>query len=222
MNAKYIYLLFVSLSMSIALNSQTIEVKEVSKKMSLGKNTALYLEIPGTDAKDVEKAWKKMIKDLDGKVTGPRKELLADDILLVSISTNTIDLYNAIDKTKDGSSMTVFFDLGGVFLNKHDHPGQFEVAANWLRSFALDMARSAAEDILAEEEKKLSKLQKEQENLVKEKGKLEDSIKKAEEIITKSKKKLEDNKKDLEDNTKAIEGQNKQVSEAKDRLNNIK
>lgn len=212
------------LAMGLITNAafaQAMEVREVTEKMSQGKQPALSINIPGADDKDVEKEWKKLVKDMGNKTSGSKKEMFTDNLLISSISTNTIDVYAAVDKSKSGTTFMVFFDLGGAFLNSKDHPEQYAAAAQFLRNFALGLARSAAEGELKDVENDLSKLEKEQRDLQKDQWKLEDTIKKAEETIAKARKDLEENKKDQEKNTKLLEEQKKKVSDAKSILDKI-
>jgi hypothetical protein len=165
------------------------EVVEVKEGMSEGTNNALALELPKTDAKTVEKAWTKYLKDLDGKTKKKNKktgEIFTDNAQIETMSKNTIDIYSKVQSKGEGSRLVVWFDLGGAFLESATHPDQHAIASEMLNDFSANISIAKAEGVLKveesaldKEEDKLKKLDKDNANM---KEKIEDYKKKIKEL----------------------------------------
>ena len=132
--------------------------------------------VPGGDAGDVSKAFKKELKDLKGKVSD-KKFLFADDCKLKSMGDNTFDVYAMVqDVGEAGAKVVVAFDLGGAYVNSKDHPDRFEAAQNMVRDFAIEQTKEAIKLEVNEAEKVLNQLEKDQVGFEKDKEKLEKGI----------------------------------------------
>ncbi|MFH2096143.1 MAG: hypothetical protein ABIJ16_10595 [Bacteroidota bacterium] len=199
-----------------------IKVTESNENIAEGSNNALSVIIFEADDKEVEKAWKKLMKDYNAKVS-MKKEIFADDATIKDISSNTIDIYAKIEKTKDGDAkITVAFDLGGAFLSSSQHSSQFKAAKEIMQKFGVDCAKEAIRIQVKEAEKVLEKMEGEKQDLVKENENLNNKIAGWEKDIEKAKEDIKTNEKNQEDKTKEIEGQKSTIETIKEKEKQIK
>lgn len=171
------------------------QVTETSMSMSQGTNNALTVNLPKTAVKDVEKAWAKHLKDYSGKTKKNKKtgETFTDNALIEAMSKNTVDIYSVVKEEKGGSQLTVWFDLGGAYLNSTAHPTQYKVAQSILAEFTAKISVGMAEDLykieavaLEKEEVKSSKLDKNEADMKKSIADYQKKIKELEEEIKKN------------------------------------
>lgn len=180
---------------TIAFSQKKIKVSEGSEKYSVGQANTLTAEIYEADKKQVEKAWKKLLKKNKGKVSS-KSEMIATNVIIKKMGDKDFDVYTLIEESSEGIvTIKVAFDLGGAFLSKSLHPDRFKAAKKFVYNFCVDISKDAVNDKIKEQEKVLGKFEKEQKKLVKEKEKL--------------KKEIEDFKQKIQDNEKAIEGNEK-------------
>jgi len=201
------------------INAQVIPTIEKSvKMMSIGAKNAFTIKYEGTDVKTVENQWSKIMKSYKGKVKKNKaKELFADDVNLKDLSTNTVDVYATVtqDETGNNTILSVWYDLGGAFLNPTDHPSQSVAVKNMLDQASLRVGAARAENILEEEEDTLKDMNKSLDKLTKEK---EDGLKKIEEakaLIAKTEAMIEENDKAQVSKKAEIQAQEKTIEEVK-------
>ena len=218
----FIAFVFVAF-LNVNLSAQ--EVSEVRESMSEGSKNALVLELPKTDAKTVEKAWTKYLKDLDGKTKKNKKtnEIFTDNAMIKTMSKNTVDIYSKVQSKGEGSRLTVWVDLGGAFLASETHPEQYGVASEMLNDFSANISIAKAEEVLDveedalnDEEDKLKKLDKETADM---KSKIEDYKKKIKELeaeIVKNDEKRKGQAKNVETQKVKTEAARKTVKDMKD------
>ncbi len=218
---KKIIPFILALSFSVNLFAQKIEVKQVQEKMSQGRQYGLQVFVPRVDDKDLSKAWKKWTRDRDVKTSSKKSVYFTDDILLTGISENTVDLYTTFDKKKLGVVMTVYFDLGGAFLNHGMHPDQYDQAASLIRDFAVEQSRAAFEVVLNKIEKEYEDLNKKLQDLEKDQKDLEKDIKGWQDDIEKAQKDLQNNAGDQKKVAKDLEDKKKELDASKKQLNDI-
>ena len=200
-------------------------LKEEVRANSKGSFPALVLIIPNTTGDKVKDTWESFVKNYKGKSNYSKKdkEVFTDDAFIKEMSENTVDIYARIDENAEkGSELTVWFNLGAIYLSQKEFPKQFDVARKILEKFSDKLSADMLEDLLKEEEKALRKLEDDYKDLEKDEErrkkdiidyketirKMEENIKKAEEDIKtkieeKSKKKTE------------IDAQNKKVNDVK-------
>ena len=214
-----LFLLFCVSLLTNSLNAQVIPtIDKAEKMMSMGAKSAFTVKYEGTDVKTVENQWEKVMKSYKGKVKKNKaKELFADDVKMKDLSTNTVDVYATVAKDETGNNtiLSVWYDLGGAFLNETDHPSQTVAVKNMLDQTSLRVGAVRAEDVLDEEEDNLKNMNKELEKMVKEK---EDGLKDIEEakaLIAKTEAMIEENDKAQVDKKAEIKGQEKTLEEAK-------
>ncbi|HBS86715.1 MAG: hypothetical protein A2W91_11855 [Bacteroidetes bacterium GWF2_38_335] len=219
---KYSFLIIALIFISLSSFSQhKIKVEEDDYSFSVGRTNALSVTIYESNKDDVEKEWKKFIKDYKAKVS-IKKEIFADDAEIKDISSNVIDVYAVAEVDKDGNVILyVGFDLGGAFLSSSQHPDKFRYAKDMMYKFGKEATLTAIDGHLEAEGKILKKKESEQEKLVKENEQLLKNIADWEKSIEKAKADIETNKKDQELKLGEIEAQKKVVEEITDKKNKV-
>ncbi len=206
------------LLLAIMFSSAAIfaQIKEGNASMSHGSQNAFSLELRQTLQKDVQKAWEKYIKDYKGKVKFDKKkgETFADDCEIKDMSTNTVDVYSSLRQSGDNTILTVWFDLGGAYLNSQMHGDKISIAKKLLNEFALSVSRASVEEDLKEQEKILKDLEKDLKKQKKDKENLEDDIKKYEQKILEAKQAIKENLELQKDTEVKISAQEKIVSKS--------
>lgn len=196
------------------------EITQEDRTMSMGAKNAFIVSYADTKAKDVEAQWQKLLKKNKAKVKKNKaKELFADDAKMPDISSNTVDVYATVsENAADNSSViSVWFDLGGAFLNPADHPTQTQVVKNMLNDLSLRVGAVNTQNALDGEEGTLKDLNKDLTKLGKEKENGLKKIEDAKALIAEMEKMLEKNaaaqtakKEDIEKQQKAVEAAKKE------------
>ncbi len=202
-------LLFVCALFTQVQAQEIPEVVMTEKTMSMGTKSAFVVKYNDVDPKIVDNQWSKIVKEYKGKVKKNKaKELFADDVKMKELSNNTVDLYATIaeNEAEKTTILTVWYDLGGAFLNKTDHPSQAVAVENMLDRTSMRVMAEKTENIVDNEEDKLKDLNKDLSKLEKEK---EDGLKEIEE----AKKLIEETEKMLEENAEAQGGKKEEISE---------
>jgi len=89
-------MLFVILTIT-SFAQRKIKVHEENEKIGSGTNNALVATIYESNKDNIEKAWKKLMKDYGAKVN-MKKEIFADDATIKDLSSNTCDLFAFVRK----------------------------------------------------------------------------------------------------------------------------
>jgi soluble cytochrome b562 len=224
---KLLFSLFVVLGLSQVASAQApIQLREETKAFSLGSYNALVMPLKGTKKKEVEKEWQSFIKDYKGKTkTTKAGEIFTDDAIIKKISPNTVDIYAKVVETTEGTELSVWFNVGLVYLSSKDFPEQYPGADAILKEFAGTVSATMIAEELKAQEKALKELEEELKKLEKEKtGRDKDisdyreTIKKQEDNIRKAEDDIKTNLKNQEDKTKQINDQKKLVEEVAERL----
>lgn len=215
-----LFLLFCASFLTHNLSAQIIPaIDKAEKMMSMGSKSAFTVKYEGTDVKTVENQWEKTVKSYKGKVKNNKaKELFADNVKMKDLSTNTVDVYATVakDETDNTTILSVWYDLGGAFLNEREHPSQAVAVKNMLDQTSLRIGAVRTEDVLEEEEDTLKDMNKDLEKMVKEKEKGLEDIEEAKALIAKTEEMIEENNKGQEAKKEEIEAQEKTLEEAKE------
>ncbi|WP_320814894.1 hypothetical protein [Flavobacterium sp.] len=209
---KFKILLF-SLFVSSVGFAQNMETKEVRKNMSKGNQPGIEIIIPHISEDNLEDAIKKVTKKFKGDREKIKRsnEIYLDDALIKEISENTIDIHQIIEKEGTGLRYTVFFNLGGAFLDSKLNAKKFAYAEEIVNRIALKASEIRIDDILKEEQDKLEDFEDDQKKLVKEKDNATEDIQDARDLIAKREKEIQDNIKMQASKTFEIEKQRKKV-----------
>lgn len=202
-------LLFASLSV-LFLSSAWSQVKEQTATMSQGSNNCLIVDLPGAKAEDARSSWEKFSKDFDGKTKFDKKtgEVFTDNAVIKEINgNNTIDIFASFRQVGPDVQLSVWFNLGGAYLNSAEHKLQFASAESIMRRFLISFSKAKQEEVVKVEKKKAEELQDQLKDLVKDKGNIEKDngslakdIEEYKKKIAEAEKRIEENKKKLEEN----------------------
>ncbi len=200
---------------STSFSQYKIGVSEKSVGFESGNHNAFTVIVYECSSKDVEKHWKKEMKDMKANVSSKKNEMKGDDAKIKDMGENTFDIYAITNETDKGIELSVAYDLGGAFLSSGQHAEQSKIIKDLMYDFAVKSTKEGIRGILKKEEGTQHHLEKEHESLVKNKEKLEKDIENWEKSIEKAKKDIDQNKKDQDDKKKEIEAQSKVVEEVK-------
>ena len=213
---RILFILFsFTFCFSTTFSQYKIGVSEKSVGFESGNHNAFTVIVYECSSKDVEKHWKKEMKDMKANVSSKKNEMKGDDAKIKDMGENTFDIYAITNETDNGIELSVAYDLGGAFLSSGQHAEQSKIIKDLMYDFAVKSTKEGIRGILKKEEGVQHHLEKEHESLVKNKEKLEKDIENWEKSIEKAKKDIEQNKKDQDDKKKEIEAQSKVVEEVK-------
>ncbi|MBN2729078.1 MAG: hypothetical protein JXR53_07620 [Bacteroidales bacterium] len=215
-NILALFLIFLSI---VAFGQKT-KVKESIIKIGEGKNNALIVNINGANEDDVIKAWKDKMKATGAKVSG-KKSMFADDATMMSISSNTMDIYSEISEKGEYIELAVGFDLGGAYLNSKEHATGYKAAEKMLYDFAVDQAKEAINKEISTQEGLIKDLEKDQSKLEKDNEKLASDIEDYKKRIEDAEKTIENNKTEIENKIKELETQNESLKSLEKKLNDV-
>lgn len=202
-------------------DAQEIKVKEDKENIADAKNSVLTVIIYEADESSVEKAWKSLMKEYNGKVTS-KSEIFADNATITEMSTNTIDVYAFAKKSDEGVKFVVGFDLGGAFVSSSTHSAEYKAAEKIVKQFAIDISKKAVEEKLDDAKELQSELESNLSELKKKNEKLHKDIEEYKQKITEAEQDIVINEKDQETKTKEIEEQTKAVETVQKKLDDIK
>jgi hypothetical protein len=190
--------------------------------MSLGKQSALVVDLSEISSKTALKYWTSYVKE-HGKLKKNRKadEHYSEAIVIPAISSSKFDLYSKVEDLKGSSRLMVWIDTGEQFLNSDNDASTFKNAKDYIDDFAIYAEKEHVEAMLKAEEKALGGLEKDMKGLGKDKASYEKSIEDAKQKIAENEKKIEENIVAQEEKTTEIENQQSMIEKIKERLSNI-
>lgn len=205
--------------------SHAANVTEGVQSMNLGLQNAFTAVLPDTDEKTVNKMWKELMKDYDGKTKSVKKadESLTENVRISAISgSGSISVYSLVKKDDEDVVLTVWFDMGnGAFLNSRDYASTSREAEALLKKFSVDVKREMVKRELEDQEKELKKFETQLERLAKQKESLERDIENYKNKIKEAENNIEKNISEQKDAQKMIEDQKNAVQEVNRRLGEI-
>ncbi len=216
---QIIYLsLFLLIPFSPVYSQYKFDVSESNSAFKDGQKNSFKINIYESTIHDVEKEWKKIMKDWGGKVDEKKHEFFADNAVFKEMGENTFDTYALCVKKSNYIEFIVAVDLGGAYLSHSDHAEQAKVFDKFILKFANDATKSGLRHTLKEEEHKKSQLTKDFNHLVKEKEKLEHDINHWKSSITKAEDDIKSNisnqdlkKNEVNKQTKVVEDFSKKM-----------
>lgn len=192
---KNLIALFTCCLFSLTIvSAQTIT--EAPLAMSKGENTAFQTTLPKISTKDAGKEWKKFMKSYKGKPKYDKKtgEWFSDDAKIKAISETYVDVYATFVESGDNTTMTLWYNLGGAYLNSEMHPDRVPTVDEMVNRFIYSSEKMAgemvklAESQLSDLEKNLKGLEKSEVDYKKEIEAAKATIAQAEKNIKKSQK----------------------------------
>lgn len=207
MNFRFLpYAIFlISILCSPVFSQIEISVLETTKLMNKGEQPGLIVDIPQASTKNVERDWTKLMKKgSKAKVEKDKGHLYIEGVSLEAVAPDPINVYTQLLETGDGTRLTVFFEIYGSFLSKVEDEDKFTIAKKIVRNFGVEAYKSAVENELKEEEKKLKNFESELERLEKNNEKLHSEINENNRRISKSESEIETSEVDQERKSEQI------------------
>ena len=208
---KLLFLFLAIICVNISFAQYKINVKEKSENLGGSNHNAFSVMIYELEAKEVEKAWKKVMKKMGASVQS-KKEMFGDDANTKEMGENNFDLYAKAIESDKGVELCVAVDLGGAFLSSGQHSAQAKYIKDLMYKFAVEETKEGVQAIIKTEEKIQAGLEKEQKDLEKGKEKLEKDIEDYTKAIEDAKKSIEQAKKDIEQNGKDQSEKQKEIA----------
>lgn len=199
-------------------------VREGERTMSQGSKNALTLDLPKTTVKFAEKLWKDYAKQFKGDTKKDKKseEWFTDNAMIAAIGgANTVDMYAKFSESGDVTTLGLWIDLGGAYVDSKEFQDKYAEAEKILANFALIVQREQTKEQLNEQTDGLKKLEKQEKNLEKDKQNLLDDIENWKKKIAKAEADIITNGKNQEDTKQKIESQKKLVEEIQKKLNSM-
>jgi len=218
------YLLFSLLTLMISFPMHGQDIRESVQTMSLGTHSCLVLDLPQYEERFVYSNWRNFIKSFRGSTKKVRKsnEWFIDDADIASIGANSVDMYFLIEKQRNGCSLIVWFDLGGVFLNSDDHPTGFSGARTMLSDFTKTLRVVSIEGELSGEEKALKQLENDLDKLARLNERYQKEIEEWHQKIKENEVKIAENFREQDSMRAAIEQQKQNVRNVEQKLTKAK
>ena len=214
-----LFLLLTTVSSVYA--QKTVEVKEVVSALSMGERSGYSVSLGDRSEKDVVKALKIWINDIQKKVevdeTG-KHEFKATNITAPTLSENPSNIYFLFTTEKDELIVTGFFEVNGAFVSSTTNPDKVKACETLMQKFVYRLEKIAIQETVTAEQKILEQRNDEQTSLEKKNKQLNDQITEWEESIKKAKSELETNAKNQEAKKEEIASQQKKLSEIQSEL----
>lgn len=206
----------------LSVSAVSAQVRERTRTMSKGTESALVVQLPNVEEKLVEDVWQDYIKDAyRGKTKWDRreKEWVTEDVSITAIGGgNTVDLYAVIEQTGKDVELALWCDLGGAFLSSASHRDRYEEAERMLIDFSRAVAEAGVEAELEQQEDLLKQMENDLKKLQRDNERYHKEIEKAEEAIRQAREEIAKNEKDQEAALRQIEKQQEAVEEVKRKL----
>ncbi|HMQ08202.1 MAG TPA: hypothetical protein PKC30_12940 [Saprospiraceae bacterium] len=219
-NSKLCILLIVSCFFSFILNAQ--ELVEQKVVMSKGANIGFYQELHGATKKDAEKLWRDHLKSFTKKINSKKGEFTTEGAVVPLINgTSALSLIARFD---EGIKMTTIFlwvDLGGVYLNSEDHPTQHTGLQRFMTEYYNNVQKEVFLNMLKDEENNLKSLERDLDRLEKRNEGLHKDIRDSREKIKAAELSIEQNLKDQDDAKEKIRKQKQKIEKVIQMANNV-
>jgi hypothetical protein len=217
MNQKFILLLFSFLYFLPTNYGQ--EMQESIEQMSLGQHNGITLSLP-YDASFAENVWKDYLKTFKGKSKRVKKsdEVFTDDANIPYISNNTVDLYSYIKKDGDGSTLKLWMDLGGGFVDSQNFPDAYQGVRVLMQGFEKQLNIENIKIELKNEENRLKDLERDLSKLEKINEKHYKEIEDWKQKIAENEDLIKVNEKDQVDMKITIEAQKENIRQVEVKL----
>jgi hypothetical protein len=199
-------------------------VREGERVMSQGSKNALTVDLPKTTLKEAEKLWKDYAKQFKGDTKKDKKtdEWLTDNAMIAAIGgANTIDMYTKFSESGDITTVGLWIDLGGAYVDSKAFADKYAEAEKILQNFALTVAREQTKKQLSDQQDDLKKMEKAEKKLEDKNADLLKDIENWKKKIIQAEADIQTNLKQQEEQKAKIEGQKKLVDEIGKKLNTM-
>jgi hypothetical protein len=196
-------------------------VREGERVMSQGSKNALTVDLPKTSLKEAEKLWKDYAKQFKGETKKDKKtdEWLTDNAMIGAIGgANTIDVYTKFSESGDMTTVGLWIDLGGAYVDSKGFADKYVEAEKILQNFALSVQREQTKKQLTDQQDDLKKMEKQEKKLVEKNADLVKDIDTWKKKIIQAEADIQTNIKQQEEQKLKIEAQKKLVDEIAKKL----
>jgi hypothetical protein len=196
-------------------------VREGERVMSQGSKNALTVDLPKTSLKDAEKLWKDYAKQFKGDTKKDKKtdEWLTDNAMIAAIGgANTIDMYAKFSESGDMTTVGLWIDLGGAYVDSKGFADKYVEGEKILQNFALSVQREQTKKQLSDQQDDLKKMEKQEKKLEEKNADLAKDIENWKKKITQAEADIQTNIKLQEEQKLKIEAQKKLVDEINKKL----
>ena len=219
---KYVTICFLTFISCSFFAQYSFTLSEGEYAFMKGTHHGFIIPIYESSIHDVEKDWKKLMKDWHGKVDEKKHEFFADDATFKNMGENSFDTY-AYCKEKDGHiDFVVAVDLGGAFLNYNQHKDKADAFKKELVSFAKNASINGLNNKIKKEKHEEAQLQKDLENLLKQKDKLNSDIESWKKEIQKAENDIQKNIKEQDNKKIETNKQSKLIESLENQKKKIK
>ena len=190
-----------------------ISIKEVQQTMSKGDNTGLQSTFKNTNTKDVEATIRTFLAAYKATITTAetnKSELIADDVMIPSISDNTIDIHYQMLAVGSDVLLTTYYNLGGVWASSTKTPDKYTKVYNLSNQLAGKIMAMTMQKSIDDASAKVKTLEADLKTLESDQQKLSAGIEGAKKTISNSEKSIAENNVDL---NKLKEQENAKVSD---------
>ncbi|MBK9800821.1 MAG: hypothetical protein IPP56_14240 [Bacteroidetes bacterium] len=214
-NLGYLHLLVILILLAKSTTAQTISVNESTAKIAEGVHPVFITTVYEYASDDVLKEWKSYMKDFKSTKISGKEEVYADNILIPSITDNTIDIYALTEKINDKESkLVVAIDMGGAYLSSaFTNKVAYEAALKLIGDFSRKLTKSAVQQQLKEAQKVLDNLTSQHKELEDKNNDLNKDIENYKSKIKKAEEEIESTTKEIGRKKGEIESQQKITDE---------
>lgn len=199
----------------IIVNEQVVAIEGISRN-------SLTVVVQEANTEDIMKAWKKLVKEMKGKVSD-KTVIFGDNCKVTEMGPNSFDIFSMVEEaTSEGVKLVVAFDLGGAYLSRAHHPEQYLVAEKILRDFAVEQTKEVVRVLIEAKKAELGGFEKELAGLVSEKAGLEKDIIDYQKKIEEAKVNIDKNVGNQANKQKEISSMKVLITELEVKLNAIK
>lgn len=196
-------------------------VREGERVMTQGSKNSLTVDLPKTSLKEAEKLWKDYAKQFKGETKKDKKtdEWLTDNAMIAAIGgANTIDMYVKFTESGDMTTLGLWIDLGGAYVDSKGFADKYAEAEKILQNFVLSVQREQTKKQLEDQQDDLKKMEKAERKLVDKNADLVKDIENWKKKITQAEADIQTNLKQQEEQKVKIEAQKKLVDEINKKL----
>ncbi len=193
--------------------------------MSQGAHTGFQIYLEGAGRKNVEGLVEELLKESNKKPSIEKmgkNEIKVDDIVINGVSDHPVDVYFVFYESKQGLTVTGFFDMGTAYLSSAAFPANFRNGEKFMRRVGLRLQRQELSEKIEAASAVMSQLERDKSNLEKEKSKLESSIQECESTIANAKDDLKANAAEQESKAREMGEQKKQLDTLQQQMSGFK
>jgi hypothetical protein len=198
----------------------TVEVVASSEVVGV-TNKTFETTIYNSSLSDIEKAWKELMKDYDGKVKKSKREIISTNTLVPLFGSTPQNIYFRTYELNDSvAKIIVAIEVGTNYIDPVGASG--DAAKSFIRTFAFEHSKTRTNAKLANKEKENKQLENKKRQLVRENEKLEKNLKKWKKSIEEAELKLKENIADQKNVDAAIIKSEQAVKSTQTELNSIR